>query len=319
MSIVYGPVPSRRLGRSTGINNIPPKVCSYSCVYCQLGPTRRMQTEPAAFYEPVQVATEVREKIEQAALRHEQIDYLTFVPDGEPTLDINLGDEIDRIAVHGIKIAVITNGSLVFRPDVRERLQKADWVCLKVDAVTPAIWRQIDRPHKDLKLEPILDGLGSFARTFEGTLATETMLVKGLNDDERQIEKIAAFLAQLRPDKAYITIPTRPPAKRTVTAADEHTITMAYQIFNEKLPAVECVVGYEGNAFALTGVVEDDLLAITAVHPMTEEAVDHFLKKAGADWDVVHNLVRSGALAELTYRDKKFYARRPLRPGVIVG
>jgi len=319
MSIVYGPVPSRRLGRSMGINNIPPKVCSYSCIYCQLGPTRRMQIEPTAFYEPAEILAQVGEKIEQAALRHEHIDYLAFVPDGEPTLDVNLGEDIVRVASHGIKVAVITNGSLVSRTDVTQRLQKADWVSLKVDAATTGIWRQIDRPHKELKLEHILDGMGSFARTFKGTLATETMLVRGVNDDEAQLEKIADFLGELKPDKAYITVPTRPPARRTVTAADEHAVTMAYQIFSEKVAAVECVVGYEGTAFAQTGPVEDDLLAITAVHPMTQEAVGDFLKRAGAEWSVVERLVGSGALSVLSYRGKKFYARRPSGFGKITG
>ena len=108
----FGPVPSRRLGRSLGINNIPPKVCTYSCIYCQLGRTVRMQSERGAFYAPEEVVRGVEEQVVKAREKNERIDYLTFVPDGEPTLDINLGREMELLRPRGIKIAVISNASL---------------------------------------------------------------------------------------------------------------------------------------------------------------------------------------------------------------
>ncbi len=143
--IVFGPVPSRRLGRSVGINNIPPKICSYACVYCQLGRTLKMQIERKAYYNVEDIARQVTEKVEDLKDRGEKINYLTFVSDGVPTLDINLGNEIEALKPLGIKIAVITNSSLIFREDVRRELSKADWVSLKLDAVTDEIWRKIDR------------------------------------------------------------------------------------------------------------------------------------------------------------------------------
>ena len=124
--IAFGPVPSRRLGRSLGINNIPPKVCTYSCVYCQLGRTIKMKVERGAFYEPDEILQDVHDKVEKAREAGEVIDYLTFVPDGEPTLDINFGREIELLRPLGIKIAVITNSSLIWREDVREALMKAE-------------------------------------------------------------------------------------------------------------------------------------------------------------------------------------------------
>jgi len=132
-NIAYGPVPSRRLGRSLGINNIPPKVCSYSCVYCQLGNTTDMPVERESFYKAEELAQSVKQKVKQARERDEPIDYLTFVPDGEPTLDRNLGKEIELLKPLNIKIAVITNASLIWRQDIRKDLQKADWVSLKVE------------------------------------------------------------------------------------------------------------------------------------------------------------------------------------------
>ncbi|MCK4471545.1 MAG: radical SAM protein, partial [Anaerolineae bacterium] len=116
--IAFGPVPSRRLGRSLGINNIPPKICTYSCVYCQLGRTIKMQIKRHAFYEPEKVLQDVHDKVEKVRETGERIDYLTFVPDGEPTLDVNLGREIELLRPLGIKIAVISNGSLIGREDV---------------------------------------------------------------------------------------------------------------------------------------------------------------------------------------------------------
>jgi len=308
--VVYGPVPSRRLGHSLGINNIPPKICSYSCVYCQLGSTTDIRVERQTFYQPEEIAQRVKRKVNQVREKNEQIDYLTFVPDGEPTLDVNLGKEIELLKPLGIKIAVISNGSLIWRDDVRQDLQKADWVSLKVDAISR--WRRINRPHKLLNPKVILDGMLKFADTFEGKLATESMLIQGFNDNSEEIERIADFLVELKPDVAYLAIPTRPPAVKTVTAANEQVINMAYQVFSRRLGSVEYLIGYEGNAFAFTGNIEDDLLSITSVHPMREEAVIEFLNKASAGWEVVGKLIKDGSLMEAEYRGKKFYMRKLL-------
>ena len=145
--IAFGPVPSRRLGRSLGINNIPPKVCTFSCVYCQVGRTTKMQVGRSSFYEPEEILRVVQDKVERTRKVGEGIDYLTFVPDGEPTLDINLGREIDLLRPLGIKIGVISNASLIGREDVREELMRADWVSLKIDSTREKVWRRCDRPH----------------------------------------------------------------------------------------------------------------------------------------------------------------------------
>ncbi|MEJ2568295.1 MAG: radical SAM protein, partial [candidate division WOR-3 bacterium] len=130
-SIPFGPVPSRRLGRSLGINNIPPKICSYSCVYCQVGKTYNLSIERKEFYKAEEIKTQVFKKIAALKKQKEKIDFLSFVADGEPTLDINLGKEIEILKKSGIPIAVITNASLINRNDVRSDLSKADWVSVK--------------------------------------------------------------------------------------------------------------------------------------------------------------------------------------------
>lgn len=308
--IAFGPVPSRRLGQSLGINNIPPKSCTYSCAYCQVGRTKDMTVERKEFYPVEEILREVEKKVSKARDKGETIDYLAFVPDGEPTLDINLGREIDMLKPLGIKIAVITNASLVWEKSVRDDLCRADWVSLKTDAVSEDIWRKINRPHRSLKLEKILRGMSEFSDMFKGTLATETMLVQGVNDGEEEIKRIADFITGLRSFKSYISIPTRPPAEKEVRPSDENAINRTYQFFVEKGINTEYLIGYEGNAFAFTGDVRQDLLSITSVHPMKEEAVVELLNKARVDWNIVESLISEGELLRVRYRDQDFYVRK---------
>ncbi len=314
--IAFGPVPSRRLGRSLGINNIPPKVCTYSCVYCQLGRTIKMQVERSGFYGPEMLLQDVQDKVERVREAGEPIDYLTFVPDGEPTLDATLGREIELLKPLGLPIAVIANGSLLWRQDVREDLMGVDWVSLKVDAVKEEVWRRINHPYHSLELTSILEGALEFARDYRGELVTETMLVAGVNDDETHLGEIASFLARLQPDRAYLSIPTRPPAEGWVEPPDEQGINQAYQIVSRKVDHVEYLIGYEGNAFAFTGDIEEDLLSITAVHPMRKEAVSEFLARAKADWSTVRRLTKQGRLVEIEYQGQTFYMRK-LRDGSV--
>jgi len=269
-----------------------------------------MQVERQSFYPPEEIAQAAKEKVRQIKEKGEPIDYLAFVPDGEPTLDVNLGREIDLLKSLDIKIAVITNASLLWREDVSQDLQKADWVSLKVDTVSEEIWRTMNRPQKLLNLSVSLDGMIKFANTFKGELTTESMLIQDINDNDGEIERIASFLAQLKPTKAYLAIPIRPPATRTITAASEHALNRAYQICSKKVSSVEYLIGYEGNAFAFTGNVEDELLGITSVHPMREEAVIELLKKADTGWGVVEKLISNDSLLEVEYQRKKFYIRR---------
>jgi len=308
--IAFGPVPSRRLGRSLGINNIPPKICTYSCVYCQLGRTLRMQADRRAFYEPEEVARVVADKIARTREAGESIDYLTFVPDGEPTLDVHLGREIELLRPLGLPTAVISNSSLIWRQDVRTDLLAADWVSLKVDAVDEEMWRRINRPHGSLELSSILEGVVAFAREYTGELVTETMLVAGVNDGERQLEEIADYLGYLQPDRAYLSIPTRPPAEVWPRPPDEQVLHRAYWIFCDRMERVEYLIGYEGNAFAFTGDVVQDLLDITAVHPMREDAVSDYLARAKGQWTVVRQLVAEGQLVEVEHGGHTFYLRK---------
>ena len=308
--IAFGPVPSRRLGRSLGINNIPPKVCTYSCVYCQVGRTIRMEVDRRPFYEPDEILRDVRERVEKAREQGERIDYLTFVPDGEPTLDVNLGHEIDLLRPLGIKIAVITNGSLLWQDGVREALMKADWVSLKIDAMWQDTWRRVDRPVRTLDLPKVVGGMREFTDAYRGELTAETMLVKGLNESASQADQVAYIAGKLRPARVYVSIPTRPPAEDWVEAPGEGAINRFYQILRKTVDRVEYLIGYEGNAFSSTGNVAEDMVSITAVHPMREDAVDELLTRANADWSVIHDLIARRKLVETQYEGHRFYMRR---------
>jgi wyosine [tRNA(Phe)-imidazoG37] synthetase (radical SAM superfamily) len=309
--IAFGPIPSRRLGRSLGVNHIPPKACSYSCVYCQAGRTTDISVERRAFYDPAEVAAEVTDRVTQLRERGEAIDWLSFVPDGEPTLDINLGRAIELVRPLGIPVAVLTNATLLWRPDVRADLALADWVCVKVDAVDEAPWHRVDRPHLSLRLDDVLDGIRVFARDFAGELTTDTMLVAGANDGVTHVRRIAEFVAGLRPRKAFLSIPTRPPAEAGVFPPDEKVLQRAWAIMRESVPVVECLFDYEGNDFASTGDPAGDLLRVAAVHPVRLDAALELLERGGAGQALLDRLLSDGLVEEVSYGGRPFLTRRP--------
>ena len=307
--MVFGPIPSRRLGRSLGVNNIPPKICSYSCVYCQIGLTDSMSVSRKEFYSPDEIFKEASSKVKTLQNSGEKIDYISFVPDGEPTLDINLGKEIDLLKPLGIKIAVITNSSLLWDEDVRKDLMIADWVSIKIDTIDKKIWRKIDRPNGKLDFQKILSGIKTFASSFKGVMVTETMLVKGVNDNVESIKSTVEFIKQLNPDKAYILVPTRPPAEKFVEPPSEENLNEAYQIFNASINNVELLAYSEGTDFSYSSDAEKELLSILAVHPMRKDAVEKFLNKSRSNWNLIENLIVNNVLKEVKYSDNTFFVK----------
>jgi wyosine [tRNA(Phe)-imidazoG37] synthetase (radical SAM superfamily) len=306
----FGPIPSRRLGQSLGVNNIPPKYCSYSCTYCQVGRTDHLHINRRSFYKPEDIFEDVRNRIEKILQKEGSIDYLSFVPDGEPTLDIYLGKEIDLLKPLGYRVAVFSNASLVWQENVRTDLLKSDWVSFKIDTTDEETRRSLNRPHKKLSLNAILEGMLIFAAEFKGFLATETMLVKGINDSEKNLRGIANFLEHLQPSAAYISVPIRPTAEPEMYVPEEETIYSACRVLNQSIDRVECLLHSNGNEFGFTGQVEDDLLRTTAVQPMREEEVEALLKKSHARWDIIHRLIARGDLIETVYEGRRFYVRR---------
>ena len=314
--LAFGPVPSRRLGQSLGINNILPKICSYSCIYCQLGRTAKITVKRDKHHPSEKIFAITSQKIQKTYQKGDSIDFLTFVADGEPTLDEYLGQTIARLKPLGIKIAVITNASLLWRKDVRQDLMAADLVSVKVDAIQEKIWRKINRPGSTLSLNQILEGVRIFAQSYPNELIAETMLVRNINDSDAHLEKLSGFLAALAPARIYVSVPTRPPAEKWVRAPSEATIARAYYLIKASNANVECLLGYEGNAFACSGDVEDDLLSIMAVHPMREEALQQFIIRAEAERSIVDKLVQGDLITVSEYDGVRFYTRK-LKPGAV--
>lgn len=312
--IAFGPVPSRRLGRSLGINNIPPKHCSYSCVYCQVGPTRQTEIQPRTFYAPEDIRRQMEARLAVVKARGERVDYLTFVPDGEPTLDSGLAQAIVGLKDLGLPVAVISNASLVWRPEARDALMAADWVSLKVDSVEEAVWRRVNRPHPELKLQALLEGIREFSRAFGGTLVSETMLVAGLNDGEAGTAGLGRFLVEAGFRRSYLAVPIRPPAVAGLQGPDEAVLTRIHQQWSALGLHVELLTGHEGGDFAFGGDLEAELMALTAVHPLRQSALDALLGKAGLPGDVVDNMLRDGRLKRVSHAGETFYLRPAVHP-----
>jgi len=308
-ALVFGPVPSRRLGKSLGINNIPFKICTYSCVYCQLGKAVKMQVDRQEFFNPDVIVEAVSEKLKSLSMK-DYPNYLTIVPDGEPTLDIHLGELIKKLKKFDIPIAVITNASLLNRDEVQQELGLADYVSVKIDAVSQEIWRKVDKPHKEINFEANLEAIPQFRKQFKGKFVTETMLIQRLNDTADEIEKIAQYIEKLSPEVSYIAIPTRPTAFEDIVPATEQTVAFAYQQFTNHKIQTELLIGYEGNAFATSGNFVEDLLSITAVHPMREEAVEELMRNSNAKPETLLSLIEQQLIEKVVYNQNTFYIRK---------
>jgi len=306
--LAFGPVNSRRLGLSLGVNNIPYKHCTYSCIYCQLGRTRKLTIKRRRFYEPDEVARSVINILSQSV----KVDYITFVPDGEPTLDSNLGLEIKMLRKKTNKpIAVLTNSSLLWMETVKNNLRKADLISIKIDAASEELWRKINRPHKSLKLDKIIDGIIDFLRDFKGTLITETMLIKGLNDKPEDLELIAKVIAKVKPKIAYISIPVRPPAEKWVKPPSEESLLIAYETFSEKAKIkVELLTSIELPPLTASNPIEY-ILATTLVHPLKLEYAIKLLEEKGLDpHQILRQLEDKGLIKIIEHEGCAFIMRR---------
>jgi wyosine [tRNA(Phe)-imidazoG37] synthetase (radical SAM superfamily) len=268
-----------------------------------------MQVERQSFYSPDVIAREVELKLKSLSPANFP-NYLTLVPDGEPTLDIQLGKLIVKLKSFGFPVAVITNSSIIHRKDVQDELMNADYISFKVDTVNPVSWKKINKPHKDLNLETILKAIPEFARQYKGTKVTESMLIKGINDTEEELTLLARYLQNVRPEVAYIAIPTRPTAFSSIYPASEATVIQAYEIFNYFCLSAELLTGYEGNAFASSGNFTDDILSITAVHPMREDAVMQLLQKTNGKINLLNRLIEKRMIQKLEFNGNAFYLRK---------
>ena len=308
-NLVFGPVVSRRLGNSLGIKNVPAKRCTYACVYCQAGATRHMSIVRQKSYGLNSLVASVEHMVEEASKKGVRIDYLSIVPDGEPTLDLLLEDLIKALGKFAIPIAVITNGSLLSLPSVQRALLAADWISIKVDSVTEKTWRKVNRPHGRLALERIREGILSFSKTYEGLLVTETMLAHNYNDNEEEMGAVGDFLSKIDPTTAYLSIPTRPPVLPSVKPPREVRLHQSYLSLKSQIPKIplELLASFDETEFPCLGDTLSNIVAMTTVHPLRQETLHRILQESDLDFSSIENLVDEGRLAKRKYGGTVYY------------
>ena len=267
MAQLFGPIPSRRLGQSLGIDPVPSKTCNWNCIYCQLGRSTPMTNQRQLFY-PV---ADLTREVQQWLLSHPQtpLDWITLVGSGETTLYAGVGSLITALqSITEIPIAVITNGSLLYLPEVRQELLVADTVMPSFDAGNPALYRKINRPHPDITFDRLKQGLLSFRQSYRGKLWVEVMMIKGMNDTEEALRELALHLNEIDPDEIHLLQPTRPPAEPWVQPSDEEGLLRASAILGEKARVIHPAFG----SFDLTAYTTpaEAILAIITRHPMKE-------------------------------------------------
>jgi wyosine [tRNA(Phe)-imidazoG37] synthetase (radical SAM superfamily) len=306
MKHVFGPVTSRRLGISLGIDPIPLKTCNYNCVYCQLGRTRRLSNRRHAFASVSEIFAELSTRLGQLDTQH--LDWITIVGSGETTLFSRLGSLIRMVkTVTSVPVAVLTNGSLLFSREVRRELEAADAVLPSLDAGSESLYRRINRPHPECTFDRLLGGLMAFRQESAGRLYVETMLVRGVNDTEHALSDLAATLAAIEPDEVHLTTPTRPPAEPWVAVPDAETLKVA----TEALGA--CVEAPEPQDISVPlgsrDEVSEFLVTVIVRHPLRETElvtlVEHWLP--GAAGDVLANLESDTRVKQVWRRDQVFW------------
>lgn len=307
MSFVFGPVPSRRLGQSLGIDPVPLKTCNWNCVYCQLGRSMPLVNERRDYVSPKAILTEVRATL--AAHRPGDIDWITFVGSGEPTLHASLGRLIRQVKVLAdLPVAVITNGSLLYLPKVRQELAAADAVLPTLDAGNARLYRKINRPWPRLTLERLLGGLAAFRQMYHGKLWIEVMLVKGLNDTEDALHGIATALRSIEPDQVHIVLPTRPPVEPWVEPPDEAGWMRAVAILGDVAQVVHPAQG----DFDLSGhnTVEEAIVSIITRHPMREDELVRVLEQwaPGRAEETLQALIASGQAQRVERHGAHFWS-----------
>jgi len=307
-SCLYGPVPSWRLGRSLGVDPIPRKTCNWNCVYCQLGRTQPVVCRREDYVEPGVVVKALRHFFETHP--QEDVDWVTFVGAGEPLLHAQIGRMIrDAVALTGLPVAVITNGSLLYRPEVRREVSAAQAVLPSLDAGNPTLYRRLNRPHPEVTFQRHVDGLKAFRQEYDGELWIEVMLIRGLNDDDQALEEITSLLHQIRPDEIHINTPTRCPAEPWVEVSDTERVMQA-SVFFERVAPVRLAHATDG-AFNLSECdsVVDGIIGIITRHPMSEEELGRALTcwAPGYEGEVLAKLAESGRARVVLRGTKRFW------------
>ncbi len=304
---VYGPVASRRLGFSLGVDIIPFKTCTLDCVYCQLGSTAKTTVRRGSWFPPDEILAQIKAAVDSG----QRIDVITFSGSGEPTLSRDIGRLIRAIKkMTSIPVAVLTNATLLTRKDVRCELAAADIVVPSLDAVPAPVFRRVNRPQASLDNRRIIEGLVRFREEFPGELRLEIMLVEGVNDTPAQIRALKAAVARIRPDRIELNTVVRPPADRTARPLSAAALA---KIRAQLGPKAEIVASFAGKKQApASGSLEGSILATVGRRPQT--AADIALALGRPLEEVVQalsSLRRHRQVGRLTHGGQTYFSRRP--------
>jgi wyosine [tRNA(Phe)-imidazoG37] synthetase (radical SAM superfamily) len=302
MAHLFGPVPSRRLGRSLGVDLIPPKTCPYDCIYCEVGPTTH-QTQRRFAYQTEAIEAELAAYLQDQGSAP---DVITLAGSGEPTLNLGLGQIIRKIkAITEIPVAVLTNGALLHRSEVRQELAAADLVLPSLDAAREETYRAINRPLPGLTLASLLEGLSSFRREYRGRLWLEVMLLAGLNDTEEELALLRRALAHLAPDKIQLNTAVRPVVAEIARPLDRAAMEAAAAFLGGP---VEVIASFDKAPVAALPCHDEDVVEMLSRRPMT--AADLAAALGMPLVQVVAHLKRlqdSGQISYNRHDDQGFY------------
>lgn len=302
-SHIYGPVPSRRLGFSLGIDVIPYKTCSFDCVYCQLGKTTNKTVKRDEYVPKDGVLSQVK----NAVASKRRIDYLTFSGSGEPTLNSGVGYLIREIKKFTkIPVVILTNGSLLFMQALQEEIKEADLVVPSLDAGTQRTFEIINRPHPSIDMEKIIKGLLDFRKVFKGKMWLEIMLVKGINDSLEEIEEMKRIVERVNPDKVQLNTVVRPPSEDFAKPLTFEDLKKIRDIFGK---GCEIIAGFKGKREeAYIQDIEGEILSLIRRRPVTLSDISSAL---GIHQNEVikylQALEEKGAIKIKRYGDERYY------------
>jgi len=267
---VYGPVPSRRLGRSLGIDLVPFKTCTYDCVYCQLGRTTNKTTERKEYVAVEEILSEMERKlaVEPAP------DFISLAGSGEPTLNARIGDLIVKIkSLTHIPVAVLTNGSLLWMREVQEALMQADLILPSLDAGDEHLFQCVNRPHGEIAFEKVIDGIAEFAGRFPGSVWLEVFLLAGVTGIPAEIEKLAALANRIRPTRVQLNTVSRPPAEEFAFAISGEQMGGFRKLFSETAEIIVESEQGESPVSSTGGESDTDILSLLSRRPCTVRGV----------------------------------------------
>jgi wyosine [tRNA(Phe)-imidazoG37] synthetase (radical SAM superfamily) len=301
MSHLFGPVPSRRLGLSLGVDLIPPKTCTFDCVYCEVGPTTHLTCRRR----PYRVAEIIRELEDYLMSPPGPLDYITLAGSGEPTLNLGLREIIAAVKnLTPTPVALLTNGSLFHLPEVRAEMAGVEVILPSLDAGREKTFQRINRPDPGLSLDLLMSGLKALRREFAGQIWLEVLLLQGINDHEEELTAIKGLLQELSPDRVQLNTAVRPVADRAAQALTQEEMDVAADFLGG---GAEVVAAAHRMSPART-VTDLDLIDMLARRPMTAldlaQALGFPLAKVR---EHLGRLTESGRICRDKHQDQDFY------------